>query len=84
MRGVLAMIIEFVLMAVIILSTVLALMQKDLMKAVVVISIEGLGLAFLYQRLLAADVAITQAILGSALIPGLIILTVLKTRRMQE
>ncbi|HOP08876.1 MAG TPA: DUF4040 domain-containing protein [Candidatus Methanofastidiosa archaeon] len=78
------MIIEFVLMAVVILSSILALMQRDLMKAVVVVSIEGLCLAFLYQRLLAADVAITQAILGSALIPGLIIITVLKTRRMQE
>jgi len=78
------MIIEFVLMAVIIITTILALMQRDLMKMVVIIGIEGLGLAFLYQRLLAADVAITQAILGSALIPGLIIITVLKTRRMQE
>ena len=79
-----AIIIEFVLMAVIIITTILALMQRDLMKMVVIIGIEGLGLAFLYQRLLAADVAITQAILGSALIPGLIIITVLKTRRMQE
>lgn len=78
------MIIEFAIMAVIVLSTILALMQKDLMKAVIIIGFQGLGLAFLYQRLLAADVAITQAILGSALIPGLMIVTILKTRRMQE
>jgi len=78
------MIIEFVLMAVIIIATILTLMQKDLMKSVIVVGIEGLGLAFLFQRLLAADVAITQAILGSALIPGLLIITVFKTRRMQE
>jgi len=78
------MIIEFVLMVVIIIATILTLMQKDLMKSVIVVGIEGLGLAFLFQRLLAADVAITQAILGSALIPGLLIITVFKTRRMQE
>lgn len=78
------MIIEFVLMAIIVVSTLLALMQKDLMKSVIIIGFQGLGLAFLYQRLLAADVAITQAILGSALIPGLMLITILKTRRSQE
>jgi len=78
------MIIEFVLMAIIVFSTILALMQKDLMKSVIIIGFQGLGLAFLYQRLLAADVAITQAILGSALIPGLMLITILKTRRSQE
>lgn len=78
------MIIEFVLMFIIVMSTILALMQKDLMKSVIIIGFQGLGLAFLYQRLLAADVAITQAILGSALIPGLMLITILKTRRSQE
>ncbi|MHC1599182.1 MAG: hydrogenase subunit MbhD domain-containing protein [Candidatus Methanofastidiosia archaeon] len=78
------MIIEFVLMFVIVASTLLALVQKDLMRTVIIIGFQGLGLALLYQRLLAADVAITQAILGSALLPGLIAVTVFKTRRSQE
>ncbi len=78
------MIIEFVLMFVIVASTLLALVQKDLMRTVIIIGFQGLGLALLYQRLLAADVAVTQAILGSALLPGLIAVTVFKTRRSQE
>jgi len=82
--GVLEIIIEFVLMFAIIAGSIMALVQKDLMKMVVIIGFQGLGLALLYQRLLAADVAITQAILGSALIPGLIAITVFKTRRSEE
>jgi len=78
------MIIEYVIMAVIAMSTILALVQRDLMKSVIIIGFQGLGLALLYQRLLAADVAVTQAILGSALIPGLMMVTILKTRRYQE
>jgi energy-converting hydrogenase B subunit D len=78
------MIIEFVLMFVIVAASLLALVQKDLMRAVIIIGFQGLGLALMYQRLTAADVAITQAILGSALIPGLMAITVIKTRRDQE
>ncbi len=78
------MIIEFVIMFVIVAASILALVQKDLMRAVIIIGFQGLGLALMYQRLLAADVAITQAILGSALIPGLMAITVIKTRRDQE
>lgn len=78
------MIIEFVLMFVIVAASILALVQKDLMRAVIIIGFQGLGLALMYQRLMAADVAITQAILGSALIPGLMAITVIKTRRDQE
>ncbi|MCC7569486.1 MAG: DUF4040 domain-containing protein [Candidatus Methanofastidiosa archaeon] len=78
------MIIEIAILFVIVASSILALVQRDLMRAVIIIGFQGLGLALLYQRLLAADVAITQAILGSALIPGLMAITVLKTRRYQE
>ncbi len=78
------MIIEFVIMFVIVAASLLALVQKDLMRAVIIIGFQGIGLALMYQRLLAADVAITQAILGSALIPGLMAITVIKTRRGQE
>ena len=78
------MIIEIAILFVIVASSILALVQRDLMRAVIIIGFQGLGLALLYQRLLAADVAITQAILGSALSPGLMAITVLKTRRYQE
>jgi energy-converting hydrogenase B subunit D len=46
--------------------------------------IPGASLAFLYQFLLAPDVALTQAIVGSAIVPVFFALAVLKTRRMEE
>ncbi len=61
---------------------ILALLPKDLYKAVIVGGgIEGLSLAVLYQRLLAPDVSITQAILASALLPALMFIAVYKTCR---
>jgi len=61
---------------------ILSLLPKDLYKAVIVGGgIEGLSLAVLYQRLLAADVSITQAILASALLPALMFIAVYKTSR---
>jgi energy-converting hydrogenase B subunit D len=61
---------------------ILSLLPKDLYKAVIVGGgVEGLSLAVLYQRLLAADVSITQAILASALLPALMFIAVYKTSR---
>jgi len=63
-------------------TAILALIPKDLMKAVIIgTGIEGLALAFLFQKLLAPDVALTQAILCSTIIPGLFAITVYKTQR---
>lgn len=64
---------------------ILSLLPKDLYKAVIVGGgIEGLSLAVLYQRLLAADVSITQAILASALLPALMFIAVYKTSRWEK
>jgi energy-converting hydrogenase B subunit D len=61
---------------------ILSLLPKDLYKAVIVGGgIEGLSLAVLFMRLLSPDVAITQAILASALLPALMFVAVYKTRR---
>ena len=57
--------IEFILMIITILSAILALIQKDLLKAAV----------------LAPDVALTQAIVGAAIVPVFIALAVKKTQR---
>ncbi|MGZ7043806.1 MAG: DUF4040 domain-containing protein [Methanobacterium sp.] len=76
--------IEYILMIVTILGAVIALTQRDLLKAAILTGISGAAIAFLYQFLLAPDVALTQAIVGSAIIPVFFALAVKKTRRMEE
>jgi energy-converting hydrogenase B subunit D len=63
----------------------LSLYPRDLMKAVIIgTGIEGLALAFLYQRLLASDVALAQAIICSTILPALFAIVVYKTRRWED
>ncbi|HOI39696.1 MAG TPA: DUF4040 domain-containing protein [Methanobacterium sp.] len=76
--------IVYILMIVTILGAVLALMQRDLLKAAILTGVPGASIAFLYQYLLAPDVALTQAIVGSAIIPVFFALAVYKTRRVEE
>lgn len=76
--------IEYVLMIVAILGAFIALIQRDLLKAAILTGISGAAIAFLYQFLLAPDVALTQAIVGTAIIPVFIAVAVKKTRRMEE
>lgn len=76
--------IEYILMIVAVLGAVIALIQRDLLKAAILTGIPGAAIAFLYQFLLAPDVALTQAIVGSAIIPVFFALAVKKTRRMEE
>ncbi|MDP3065640.1 MAG: DUF4040 domain-containing protein [Methanobacteriaceae archaeon] len=76
--------IEYILMIIIVLGSILALMQRDLLKAAILTGIPGASLAFLYQYLLAPDVALTQAIVGSAIVPVFIALAVYKTRRVED
>lgn len=76
--------IEYILMITTVLGAVIALMQRDLLKAAILTGIPGVSIAFLYQFLLAPDVALTQAIVGSAIVPVFFALAVLKTRRTEE
>ncbi|MCK9151442.1 DUF4040 domain-containing protein [Methanobacterium alcaliphilum] len=76
--------IEYILMIIAVLGALLAMMQRDLLKAAILTGIPGAAIAFLYQYLLAPDVALTQAIVGSAIIPVFFALAVYKTRRMEE
>ncbi|MCE5214672.1 MAG: DUF4040 domain-containing protein [Methanobacterium sp.] len=76
--------IEYVLMITTVLGAVIALMQRDLLKAAILTGIPGVSIAFLYQYLLAPDVALTQAIVGSAIVPVFFALAVLRTRRTEE
>ena len=73
--------LEFVLCIIIVLSAILALIQKDLLKTAILTGFSGGALAVLFQILLAPDVALTQAIVGAAIIPVFIALAVIKTQR---
>jgi energy-converting hydrogenase B subunit D len=76
--------IEYILMITAIGGAIIALIQRDLLKAAILTAIPGTSLAFLYQYLMAPDVALTQAIVGSAIVPVFIALAVKKTRRTDE
>ncbi|WP_297981382.1 DUF4040 domain-containing protein [uncultured Methanobrevibacter sp.] len=73
--------IEYVLIIIAVVSAVIALLQNDLLKAAILTGISGFCVAFLFEVLLAPDVALTQAIVEGAIVPVFIALAVYKTRR---
>jgi energy-converting hydrogenase B subunit D len=76
--------IEYILMLTTIFGAIIALIQRDLLKAAILTGVPGVSMAFLYQYLLAPDVALTQAIVGSAIIPVFFALAVYRTRRRED
>jgi len=76
--------IEYVFMITAVLGAIISLLQRDLLKAAILTGIPGASLALLYQYLQAPDVALTQAIVGSAIVPVFFALAVYKTRRVEE
>jgi len=76
--------IDFIIMALVLMSYIGALIQKDLIKCVVLTGLGGLGLAYLFSSLLAPDVALTEAILGGAVLPAFFAFTVRRTQRLDE
>ncbi|MDR0900535.1 MAG: DUF4040 domain-containing protein [Methanobrevibacter sp.] len=76
--------IEIVVMVVAVLGCILTIMQRDLLKAAILTGITGACVAFLFQFLLASDVALTQAVVGAAIVPVFLALAVYKTQRMDD
>ena len=74
------MVVMYALMIITVLSAILALIQKDLMKTAILTGFSGGALAVLFQLLLAPDVALTQAIVGAAIVPVFIALAIKKTQ----
>lgn len=74
----------YVMVVAVTVGAVAALLQKDLLRAAFISGAESVALAFFFQALLAPDLGLTQAIVGTVLLPGIIILGVLKTRRTEE
>ena len=76
--------IVYVLCLIAVLSAVLAIIQKDLLKAAILTGFSGGAIAVLFQVLLAPDVAMTQAIVCAAIVPVVIALAVKKTQRVDN
>ncbi|MGC8936999.1 MAG: hydrogenase subunit MbhD domain-containing protein [Candidatus Methanomethylicaceae archaeon] len=77
-------VMAYVLVVAITVGAVAALLQKDLLRAAFISGAESIALAFFFQALLAPDLGLTQAIVGTVLLPGIIILGIFKTRRTEE
>jgi len=78
------MVISYVMVVGITVGAVAALLQKDLLRAAFITGAESVALAFLFHALLAPDLGLTQAIVGTVLLPGIIIIAIFKTRRHEE
>lgn len=76
--------IEYIIMVIVILSAIVTIMQKDLLKAAAISGITGACVALLYEVLLAPDVALTQAVVGAAIVPTFLALAIKKTKRVDD
>lgn len=76
--------IELVVMIIAVLGAVLAIAQRDLLKAAILTGINGACVAFLFLFLLSPDVALTQAVVGAAIIPVFLALAIYRTQRMDN
>ncbi len=76
--------IEYIVIIIAIISAIIALMQNDLLKATILTGISGACVAFLFECLLAPDVALTQVVVEAAIIPVFIALAVQKTKRVDD
>lgn len=74
----------YIMVIAITVGAIAALLQKDLIRAAFLSGAESIALAFFFQALLAPDLGLTQAIVGTVLLPGIIILGIFKTRRTEE
>ena len=71
-------------MIIAVLGAIIALVQRDLLRSAILMAIPGASLALLYQLLLGPDVALTQAIVGTAIVPVFFALAAYKTKRVED
>ncbi|MDR3063369.1 MAG: DUF4040 domain-containing protein [Methanobrevibacter sp.] len=76
--------IEYIIMFIAVLGCILTIVQRDLLKAAILSGITGICVTIVFQILLAPDVALTQAIVGSAIVPVFLALAAYKTQRMED
>ena len=76
--------LEYILCLIVIASSILALIQTDLLKTAILTGFAGAAIAVLFQMLLAPDVALTQAIVCAVIEPVFIALAIKNTQRSGE
>ena len=77
-------IIVTILVLLMIASAIAACIFKDLMNAVIASCIVSLIAAILFYFLQAPDVAMAEAAIGAALVTGIFVIAVKKTKRFEE
>ncbi|MEM5871562.1 MAG: hydrogenase subunit MbhD domain-containing protein [Candidatus Aenigmatarchaeota archaeon] len=68
----------------IIIFSILAIRQKDLLIAVIFLSLASMSLAITYLLLQAPDIAITEAAVNAGLTTLIFVIAIKKTRRFEE
>jgi uncharacterized MnhB-related membrane protein len=77
-------IIVTILILLMIVSAIAALIFKDLINAVIASCIVSLIAAILFYFLQAPDVAMAEAAIGAALVTGIFVIAVKRTKRFEE
>ena len=80
----LSFVLILVVSLILIVAAVFAVIQKDLLLAVIATSLISLMLSILFYFLQAPDVALTEAAIGVALSTIIFLISIRKTRRMEE
>ncbi|MBN2610165.1 MAG: DUF4040 domain-containing protein [Bacteroidales bacterium] len=78
------LIIVTILVLLMIVSAIAALIFKDLISAVIAACIVSLIAAVLFYFLQAPDVAMAEAAIGAALVTGIFVIAVKRTKRFEE
>ncbi len=77
-------IIATVLVLVMLVSAIAALVFKDLLNAVIALSVVSLIAAVIFYLLQAPDVAMAEAAIGAALVTAIFIIAIRRTKRFEE
>lgn len=80
MSGVLGLVLILLLIT----TALAATLARDLLAAVIIFTAYSLIMALLWQSLQAPDLAITEAAVGAGITAVLFVVTIFKTRRMEE
>jgi energy-converting hydrogenase B subunit D len=76
--------LNIIMIALLIITAVLAVRAKDLLGAIIIFSVYSLIMALMWQRLQAPDLALTEAALGAGVTTVLFVITIFKTHRKEE
>ena len=77
-------VLNITLIALLIVTAIMAVFSRDLLAAVIVFSAYSLIMALVWQRLQAPDLALTEAALGAGVTTVLFVIAIFKSRRREE